>query len=596
MCQGLQEVSSMSQSRASSSALVSAFGRRIVFFGAAEDINESKVQQLFEQHGQVMGLFLVRSALGLPSGCGYVTLATTEQAEKAVGALQGSAECADAGGKLGVLLLQLPEGCGCDSDNEDACSQVSTDPKDSRTAFFTKIPPTVTSQQLIQLFTACGEVVHLELFTPWPGAKISKGCGLVEFTSRDAAAAAVNSLHLAFTWPHSHSALVVEPVDSKRQAVNRAAKATKTATEPTIRRGAAVNGSRSHPALMHGSALLCSRSGPHTAWLQQSSAGRLQWALPASAAPAVSYVPQLARTVSNGSGSLPEQCQHLDNGLYTVDASGGSFSSASSFSVYDNSSPLSAPNPLSSTMMALSAQDVSSSGFVTSGLGCLSRQASGIDSMLTVDTSLLGMGLPAASAAPVNVIEEFYGQPNGLQGVVMLQQQMQAPDQQGNKMFVLPASAAAVSSDSQQLAARMNNPPGLFSAGLPANAGSMMPQQMNMQQQQFVCTPSGSTAAAAPQAPMEWWGQQQQVHEDKIIALVPLSAKQVQAVAAAMAEVPKLTGAQACLASGSAAGSMQLILSGKANAVQSAHSVVAALMSNMGVFEPLMPGVVQMTR
>jgi len=63
----------------------------------------------------------------------------------------------------------------------------------------------------------------------WPGAKISKGCGLVEFATADAASAAVHSLHHAFTWPHSHSPLIVEWVDSNRQASNRANKARSVA-------------------------------------------------------------------------------------------------------------------------------------------------------------------------------------------------------------------------------------------------------------------------------------------------------------------------------------------------------------------------------
>lgn len=95
--------------------------------------------------------------------------------------------------------------------------------------FFTKVPPTVTQQQLQQLFSACGTVAHLELFIPWPGAKISRGCGLVEFASSKSAAAAVHSLHQAFTWPHSHSALVVEWVDRSRQNSNNKAKQSRAA-------------------------------------------------------------------------------------------------------------------------------------------------------------------------------------------------------------------------------------------------------------------------------------------------------------------------------------------------------------------------------
>jgi hypothetical protein len=79
-----------------------------VFFGAAEDVSEPTLLQLFLRHGDVTGLFLVRSALGLPSGCGYVTMATAEQAAAALAALQGSSDCAEAGGKLGLLIIQLP--------------------------------------------------------------------------------------------------------------------------------------------------------------------------------------------------------------------------------------------------------------------------------------------------------------------------------------------------------------------------------------------------------------------------------------------------------------------------------------------------------
>jgi RNA recognition motif-containing protein len=78
-----------------------------VFFGAAEDVSEPTLLQLFSRHGDVTGLFLVRSALGLPSGCGYMTMASAEQAAAALAALQGSSECAEAGGKLGLLIVQL---------------------------------------------------------------------------------------------------------------------------------------------------------------------------------------------------------------------------------------------------------------------------------------------------------------------------------------------------------------------------------------------------------------------------------------------------------------------------------------------------------
>eukprot|EP00775_Hariotina_reticulata_P011197 gene11197-11347_t len=237
----------------------SAYGRRIVFFGAAEDTSEAKLLQLFSQYGEVTGLFVVRSVLGLPCGCGYVTMANPEQASAACKALNGSTACAEAGDKLGLLMIdtgscrqasqqqQSSTSTDCNTaavtlqvtTAEDAAPPMSPAAKEGRTVFFTKVPPTVTAHQLIQLFTSCGEVIHLELFTPWPGAKISKGCGLVEFASADAASAAVHSLHQAFTWPHSHSPLVVEWVDSNRQAANRASKARSASGAPPADDGSA---------------------------------------------------------------------------------------------------------------------------------------------------------------------------------------------------------------------------------------------------------------------------------------------------------------------------------------------------------------------
>jgi len=57
------------------------YGRRVVFFGASEEISEPKLLQLFSKHGDVTGLFVVRSALGLPCGCGYVTMATPQHGD-----------------------------------------------------------------------------------------------------------------------------------------------------------------------------------------------------------------------------------------------------------------------------------------------------------------------------------------------------------------------------------------------------------------------------------------------------------------------------------------------------------------------------------
>lgn len=87
------------------SSQASFFGRRLVFFGAAESQPEPALQKLFSQYGEVADMFIVRSALGISSGCGYVTFASAQEASAALQGLQGTNECADPGTTLGVLLV-----------------------------------------------------------------------------------------------------------------------------------------------------------------------------------------------------------------------------------------------------------------------------------------------------------------------------------------------------------------------------------------------------------------------------------------------------------------------------------------------------------
>jgi hypothetical protein len=98
------------------------FGKRLIFFGAAENKTEPALLQLFSQHGEVSHMFIVRSALGISSGCGYVTFAAADQAAAALKVLNGSTECAEAGAMLGLLLVDDSSSgaagdTACSSDN-----------------------------------------------------------------------------------------------------------------------------------------------------------------------------------------------------------------------------------------------------------------------------------------------------------------------------------------------------------------------------------------------------------------------------------------------------------------------------------------------
>lgn len=112
------------------------FGRRLVFFGAAESQPEPALQRLFSQYGEVADMFIVRSALGISSGCGFVTFTSAQQAMAALQGLQGTNECADPGTTLGVLLVTdagaaagdssaASETCRADSAGTQSDSKVS---------------------------------------------------------------------------------------------------------------------------------------------------------------------------------------------------------------------------------------------------------------------------------------------------------------------------------------------------------------------------------------------------------------------------------------------------------------------------------------
>jgi hypothetical protein len=105
--------------------------KRLIFFGAAENKTEPALLQLFSQHGEVTDMFIVRSALGISSGCGHVTFAAAQQARAALDALKGTINCAEPGSSLGLLVVEegaSSSACGSITGaaaGDDAASTVS---------------------------------------------------------------------------------------------------------------------------------------------------------------------------------------------------------------------------------------------------------------------------------------------------------------------------------------------------------------------------------------------------------------------------------------------------------------------------------------
>uniref|UniRef100_A0A383WHZ9 RRM domain-containing protein n=1 Tax=Tetradesmus obliquus TaxID=3088 RepID=A0A383WHZ9_TETOB len=82
--------------------------------------------------------------------------------------------------------------------------------------FFARVPPTITQEQLVELFSKYGAVEDLNLFRPFAEAKTSKGCGIVRFSSAAAAATAKSVLHGKFKWTDTAPPMVVEWVNEDK--------------------------------------------------------------------------------------------------------------------------------------------------------------------------------------------------------------------------------------------------------------------------------------------------------------------------------------------------------------------------------------------
>lgn len=686
-----------------------------MFFGAAEDVNEPTLLELFSKHGDVKGLFLVRSALGLPSGCGYVTMATAEQAKAAAHALHGTTECAEEGGRLGLLIVGHAE-----HNNKSAADNVSylvdnsngasSSVRDSKTVsrerclhpahaprqsccnsslsntavqltvffargsslfngakyspfcnvdyasslarssclnpgfplpcmqiFFTKVPPTVTAQQLIQLFTSCGDVIHVELFTPWPGAKISKGCGLVEFAHVDAAAAAVNSLHQAFTWPHSHSPLVVEWVDSKRQQANRANKLSKAAaaaavaaSDRTMHRTLTVpmdkqlsSGSvyGSGAGLLNGSTALQqqnSLSAPlpqlQQAWAQQPT----MWS------PQTGYLLPQQQLASMSAGMveaewlLRQQQQNAVNSTYPTALRHSISGTSSLMSGVDRSASL-ATTITSTISNGSTVFNMTPNDFSNNSLACpastpivpAGANSSELYSNLMLrspNRSEVGIGKAAAMGLGASNLDPVWQQLQQ-QNVMMLQPLSSTAEEQiSGSALLLPNGSSALATEYQNasLGSMLGTSQNMLKAGnlsaLYSNASGLATPEVDLflQQQQIQMRTPPLMGAASSRPPLQpqqqqWWNQQPaQLHKDEAsVIIVPLTLRQLQVMSSILPEVPKLTGAQACLTPGSVDGSVQLMLSGRMSEVQSGHSVVSMLLTQLGIEDPLMPAMAQ---
>lgn len=452
----------------------------------------------------------------------------------------------------------------------------------------------------------------------------------MEFATVNAASAAVHSLHQAFTWPHSHSPLVVEWVDSKRQQANRANKLSKAAA-------AAAAAANEHPmrwahampmdkdttamaAAMFGTGSTLNGTVPITQYNSRSAPlPRLQpsWPQAAVAWGQQAALRQLQQqqvatdAIATAGVYYPRQLQHS--------SSAGSSVYQSS---YDTSGPLAGHIGSSisnaSSLMTLSPQDASSSSLVTcptssavtAGMNITSLYAqAGIQSPSCTEPAL---AVAAAAAMGVSRADSIWQQLQQ-QNIMLLQPLSNPVEDKSSSQAVLLSNASAAPGYVQDqpataVAAQLGNATALYAGAgslAPAGPGVMLVQQTPQQLQSgYASLINASSMPLQHQPQQQWWVQQaqqqlpavQQLQKDEsCVIIVPLTLRQLQVMSSILPEVPRMTGAQACLTASNVDGSVQLMLSGRMSDVQSGHSVVSMLLAKLGVDEPLMPAMAQRT-
>lgn len=190
--------------------------RRLFFAQTAPDVTEEQLTAWFGQFGIVEQLELYKDPTGSASaGYGYITMATSEGAAAAVATAQQNPQS-------GCPAKYLNFSCPVTVAVEDVAAQGNSAQSNlvanaERTLFFAKVSPTALASEIELLFGSFGKLAEVNLFRAWAGAKHSKGCGLVTYADRTAAAAAIAQLHGKYTFPGSDCPMVVEWMDLKKQ-------------------------------------------------------------------------------------------------------------------------------------------------------------------------------------------------------------------------------------------------------------------------------------------------------------------------------------------------------------------------------------------
>eukprot|EP00803_Ostreobium_quekettii_P005787 evm.model.scf_971.4 EVM.evm.TU.scf_971.4 scf_971:48875-55971(+) len=184
-----------------------------LFFSRAPPVaNFEDVRAAFSQYGKVddVQLFTDWKAGGVSKGCGFVTMATREDAYRA---LEGLNENYVMQGAKSTLLVQWADP-SLQSKKKKAAKEAHAD---NRMLFFAKVLRTAQEHEVRALFSKYGSVHDVNMFRQFLNASITKGCGLVTMSTHTEACSAIVALDGRYVWEGMDTAMVVKWMDVKLQ-------------------------------------------------------------------------------------------------------------------------------------------------------------------------------------------------------------------------------------------------------------------------------------------------------------------------------------------------------------------------------------------
>eukprot|EP00775_Hariotina_reticulata_P001643 gene1644-1985_t len=189
--------------------------RQLFFARAPLLITEPEIKQLFTQFGEVEEINLFRERrTHLSKGCGFVTMASREQAMAAMAALDEKQLLEGSATPLAVKWadpeLQVKKRRAVEDSNAE-----------NRMLFFAKVLRSASEDEVRALFQQYGRVVEVNLFRAFQGAPTTKGCGLVTMGGNEEAAAAIDALDNRHIWEGMEAPMVVKWMDAALQKRRR---------------------------------------------------------------------------------------------------------------------------------------------------------------------------------------------------------------------------------------------------------------------------------------------------------------------------------------------------------------------------------------